>query len=41
MCIACFGFTDHRVENELPENFQDVDFVDIEQLQVGYEGKCR
>jgi hypothetical protein len=28
------------LENELPENFQDVDFEDIELLQVGFEGKC-
>jgi hypothetical protein len=40
VCIACFRFIDHRVENELPENFQDIDFEDIEQLQAGFEGKC-
>jgi hypothetical protein len=26
--------------NELPENFQDIDFEDLEQQQAGFEGKC-
>jgi hypothetical protein len=38
--LACFWFIDHRVENELPENFQDINFEDIEQHQAGFEGKC-
>jgi hypothetical protein len=40
MCIACFRFIDRRVENELPENFQDINVEDIKQQQVGFEGKC-
>jgi hypothetical protein len=36
VCIACFRFIDCRVENELP----DIDFEDLEQQQVGFEGKC-
>jgi hypothetical protein len=24
----------------LPENFQDIDFEDLEQQQAGFEGKC-
>jgi hypothetical protein len=39
MCIAYFRFIDRHVENELPENFQDVDFEDIEQQQAGFEVK--
>jgi hypothetical protein len=31
---------DHRVESELLENFQDLNFEDIEQQQAGFEGKC-
>jgi hypothetical protein len=40
MCIACFGFIDRRVENELLENFQSINFEDIEQQQAGFEAKC-
>jgi hypothetical protein len=40
MCIACFWFIDRRVENELVENFQDINFEDIKQQQAGFEGKC-
>jgi hypothetical protein len=40
MYIACFRPIDRRVENELPVNFQDIDFEDLEQQQVGFEGKC-
>jgi hypothetical protein len=40
MCIAFFQFIHHRIENELPENFQDINFEDIKQQQVGFEGKC-
>jgi hypothetical protein len=39
-CIACFWPTDCRVEKKLPENFQDIDFDDLEQQQAGFEGKC-
>jgi hypothetical protein len=38
--LACFRPADCRVESELPENFQDTNFEDIEQQQVGFEGKC-
>jgi hypothetical protein len=27
------------LESEPPENFQDIDFEDLEQQQVGFEGK--
>jgi hypothetical protein len=40
MSIACFRFIYRRVGNELTENFQDVDFEDIEQQQARFEGKC-
>jgi hypothetical protein len=40
MCIACFRFIDRCVENELSENFQDIDFKDLERQQAGFEGKC-
>jgi hypothetical protein len=29
MCIACFRPIDHRVESELLENLQDIDFEDM------------
>jgi hypothetical protein len=35
-----FWCVDRRVERELPENFQDIDFKDLEQQQAGFEGKC-
>jgi hypothetical protein len=38
--IACFRPIDRRVENKLPENFQDIDFEDLEQQQAEFEGKC-
>jgi hypothetical protein len=38
--LGCFWFINRRVENELPENFQDIKFEDIEQQQAGFEGKC-
>jgi hypothetical protein len=38
--IACFQPADHRVESELLENFQDINFEDPEQQQAGFEGKC-
>jgi hypothetical protein len=37
--IACFWPADHRVVNELAENFQDLNFEDLEQ-PAGFEGKC-
>jgi hypothetical protein len=40
MYITCFQPVDHRVESELQENFQDIDFQDLEQQQAGFEGKC-
>jgi hypothetical protein len=39
MYIACFRPIDHRVESELPENFQDIDFEDLEQKQPGFKDK--
>jgi hypothetical protein len=38
--LAYFWPADCRVESELPENFQDINFEDLEQQQVGFEGKC-
>jgi hypothetical protein len=38
--IVCFRPIDHYVENELPENFQDIDFEDHEQQQVEFEENC-
>jgi hypothetical protein len=29
--LACFRPADYRVESELPENFQDINFEDLEQ----------
>jgi hypothetical protein len=40
-CIFClFQPADRRVESEPVENFQDIDFEDLEQQQAGFEGKC-
>jgi hypothetical protein len=39
MYIACFWLADHQVESEPVENFQDLDFKDLEQ-PAGFEGKC-
>jgi hypothetical protein len=39
-CIVCFQPADRRIESELPKNFQDLNFEDIEQQQLGFEGKC-
>jgi hypothetical protein len=36
--LACLRPTDHRVESEPAENFQDFNFEDIEQQQAGFEG---
>jgi hypothetical protein len=38
-CIVCFQPVDRRVESELPKNFQDLNFEDLEQQQAGFEGK--
>jgi hypothetical protein len=38
--LACFRPADYRVESELPENFQDINFEDLELQPVGFEGKC-
>jgi hypothetical protein len=38
--LACFWPADCRVESELPENFQDIIFEDLEQQPAGFEGKC-
>jgi hypothetical protein len=40
MYITCFWPIDRCVESELPENFQDIDFEDLEQQQGEFEGKC-
>jgi hypothetical protein len=37
---CCFWPIDHCVESELPENFQDINFEDLEQQQEGFKGKC-
>jgi hypothetical protein len=37
--LACFRPADHRIENQSPENFQDINFEDLEQQPVGFEGK--
>jgi hypothetical protein len=38
--LACFWPADHRIENESPENFQDINIEDLEQQPMGFEGKC-
>jgi hypothetical protein len=38
--LACFHPIIRRVESEPSENFQDINFEDIEQQQAGFEGKC-
>jgi hypothetical protein len=38
--IACFLPADRQVESEPVENFQDIDFEDLEHQQAGFEGKC-
>jgi hypothetical protein len=37
--FACLQLADHRVEGEPMENFQDLEFEDLEQ-PAGLEGKC-
>jgi hypothetical protein len=38
--IAYFRPVDHQLESEPPENFQEIDFEDLDQQQVGFEGNC-
>jgi hypothetical protein len=38
--LACFWPAVRRIENESPENFQDIRFEDLEHQQVGFNGKC-
>jgi hypothetical protein len=38
--LACFRPANHRISNESPENFQDINFEDLEQQPSGFEGKC-
>jgi hypothetical protein len=38
--LACFWPADHRIENGSPENFQDINFEDLEQQPMRFEGKC-
>jgi hypothetical protein len=38
--LACFQPADHHIENESPENFQDINFEDLEHQQAGFKGKC-
>jgi hypothetical protein len=36
--LARFWPTDYHVESELPENFQDINFKDLEQQPTGFKG---
>jgi hypothetical protein len=38
--IACLWPIDRKVESEPSENFQDINFKDLEQQQAGLKGKC-
>jgi hypothetical protein len=38
--LACFWPADYRVESELPENFQDINFEVLEQQPARFKGKC-
>jgi hypothetical protein len=38
--LAYFQHADRRVESKALENFQDINFKDLEQQQAGFEGKC-
>jgi hypothetical protein len=38
--IACFWPIDHQVESEPLQNFQDINFKDLEHQLAGFEGKC-
>jgi hypothetical protein len=37
---ACFRSVDRQVESGPSENFQDINFEDLEQQQAEFEGKC-
>jgi hypothetical protein len=37
---ACFRPADHQVESEPLENFQDINFKDLEHQQAVVKGKC-
>jgi hypothetical protein len=38
--ITCFQLADRQVESEPVDNFQDINFEDLEHQQAGFEGKC-
>jgi hypothetical protein len=38
--LIVFWPANHRAESEPVENFQDIDFEDLEQQQARFEGKC-
>jgi hypothetical protein len=38
--IACFRPAGRRVESEPVDNFQDINFEDLEHQQAGFQGKC-
>jgi hypothetical protein len=38
--IAYFRPADRRVDSEPAENFQDINFEELEQQPAGFEGKC-
>jgi hypothetical protein len=38
--LAYFWPANCRVESELPENFQDINFEGIEQQPAGFQRKC-
>jgi hypothetical protein len=38
--LACFCPADYRVESELLENFQDINFEVLEQQPSRFKGKC-
>jgi hypothetical protein len=40
MYIACFRPADGQVESEPVDNFQDLNFEDLEKQQEGFEDKC-
>jgi hypothetical protein len=40
MLYSLFRPVDCRLESEAAENFQDIDFEDLEQQQAEFEGKC-
>jgi hypothetical protein len=38
--LTCFQPADYHIESELQENFQDINFEDLEQQPAGFGGKC-